>query len=143
MPERRLIICLLIFTMGIAIVFTKIVPLNPSSFRPSFSVIRFVRTCRELNGKDFSFENIEKLYGRCINTNKHQSNLEPCSEAHMMSYKRLKNEPRIIGRTAEGVDQTVERNFVVFRSSIEGDWQCRITSIEPNIRALPRFFFDM
>ena len=98
-----------------------------SSIRgPSLKDSQFVKTCGELNGKEFNFEVVKTLHGFCfISCGQGCITTKPCNKSHIESYSQRK-----------------PVKFDVSQKTLDNSWRCQISVFESKIKAVPYFAYD-
>ncbi len=100
---------------------------------PSHSDTKFVGICGELNGKTFTFQNIQQLNGSCyVSTGNNSVGVERCHEQHVNDY---------LNRVKTGVELKI---LEISQGPLDGSWRCSLTYVEKDstIKAVPNYAYD-
>jgi hypothetical protein len=85
-------------------------------FLPSFFETNFTKTCRSLDGQDFTVENLSKLGGRCFEY-KRGIGFWPCDTENLS--EQIKR-----------VEDKKDHDFTIIEKGLEDSWACNIFPIE-------------
>lgn len=137
-PLNLLLSCIVLICFSFMVLL--IMNLGVIDFTPSRAQAEFVKTCGELNGKEFNYKNVSTLHGQCyVPCGEQCVTVRDCQEKDITSHLRSSSsgELKIVG----GYDNAYNK-MSISQKSVDGAWSCSIELQDGKIRAVPSFFYD-
>ena len=104
---------------------------NYITWQPPKTDSRFIQACSELNGKEFTYQNISNLHGRCYDSGL----VRACTEKDIANYLNEFKSGKL-----EGKDYT---KFDISEGGLDATWRCALQPDQNNkIKAIPYFAYD-
>lgn len=118
----------LVWTIIVLISTYVLAYLSVLSYPPSFKDNKFVQSCGELNGKDFTLENIQTLHGMCYK-GATINGLTVCTQDRVDEYLKSNTQSSNPAR------------LHISEGGLFTSWRCMLEPLNGKIKAIP-FFAD-
>lgn len=103
-------------------------------FIPFFTDRKFTELCKQLSGKELTYQNIEPLQGDCYDDYNGHVGVEKCQPKHVAKFQTQLDDPlRISDR---------ENIFTINQHGLDGTWACNIEMDDKKMRTYYYFSKD-